>query len=355
MNFQSMAPLARVTVLDLTELLPGPYATLLMQQLGATVIKVEKPAGDAARVVSPGMFRVLNQGKETIQVDLKSVEGLQVMEDLVRCADVLIESFRPGVLDRLGLSTSRLVTLNERIVVVSLTGYGQSGPRRDDPGHDINYAALAGLVSISAPRSDAPSYDVGLPVADLAGSMFVLTAVLGGLLDREKTGRGNCFDVSMADCLLHWMSPRIGARQSATEREISQFASHLHTRPAYGLFRASCGRWIALGALETSFWKRVVSVLELSEFSDEAFDSFDYRCKHEDAISSALQQRFENGTVEYWMQILRDADIPATPVNDLDAALLDPHFVARGMPTSDGGVRFPVFARGPIDHSCARP
>lgn len=342
MNAERMTPLAGLTVVDLTELLPGPYATLLLRQMGATVIKVEKPGGDAARVVSPGMFRALNTGKECIEVNLKLQAGLERMQEIVRDADVLIEGFRPGVLQRLGLAPERLLALNPRLVVVSLTGYGQEGPMRDLPGHDINYAALAGLAAISGTRDDSPSYDSGLPIADMAASMFTVNAVLGALLDRQRTGLGCHLDVAITDCVLHWMTPRVGARQNVPHMDAVEFQRHLHARPGYGLFRAGCGRWLAIGALETSFWKRLVEALDLKSFSDPRFDSFTFRCERKRDIEQTLQARFATQDRPYWLRALVASDVPATAVNDIDEGLSDPHFLARGLPGTEDLVRFPV-------------
>lgn len=343
------AALAGVTVVDLTELLPGPYATLLMRQMGASVIKVERPGGDPARVISPGMFRVLNTGKTCLEIDLKRPEGRYRMDDLLHGSDVLIEAFRPGVLARLGLAPERLLALNPRLIIVSLTGYGQSGPMRDRPGHDINYAALTGLVGISGTAQGAHAYDSGLPVADMAGSMFVLTAVLGGLLKRERTGGGEHLDVAITDSLLHWMSARIGARQSVPALDAAEFKRHLHTRPGYGLFRARCGSWLALGALETPFWKRLVKALELEAFTADVFDAFPYRCERAHEIAQVLQARFETNVLDYWLQLLQGCDVPVTAVNDIDGALADPQFAARGVVARTAGeveVRFPIVTKG---------
>ncbi|MFM0268735.1 CaiB/BaiF CoA transferase family protein [Paraburkholderia sediminicola] len=344
---RNMMPMVGQVVVDMTELLPGPYATLLMRQMGATVIKVEKPGGDAARGVSPGMFRALNTGKQHFELNLKRADGRQQMDDILRTADVLIEGFRPGVLDRLGLAPSRLLALNTQLLVVSLTGYGQTGTLRDQPGHDINYAALTGLAAISGCDNEAPSYDSGLPLADLAGAMFAVNAVLGGLLDRKTTKRGGHLDVSITDCLLHWMSARIGARQHVPEMNAMQFKRHLHSRPSYGFFRASCGRWLALGALETQFWKRLVDAMELREFADSAFDAFDHRCEQQRTIECALRARFETRDLDHWVDTLRRIGVPVTPVNDIDAALSDPHFAARGMIDKRGDVQFPIMYVGP--------
>ena len=340
--------LSGTTVIDLTELLPGPYATLLMQQLGAKVVKIEKPGGDAARTISPGMFRVLNGGKTCLRLDLKQPEGLGQIEQMLREADVLVESFRPGVLHRLGLPAARLRELNPRLIVVSLTGYGQTGPLRELPGHDINYAAIAGLAAISGSSNGAPSYDSGLPVADMAGAMFALTAVLGALLKRAKTGEGEHLDVAIADSLLHWMTPRLGARMNAPALDADGFRRHLHARPGYGFFQAGCGRWLALGALETPFWKRLVLALELDACATPAFEEFAYRCEHAEQIARVLRERFAQQQRSFWLDRLQRFDVPCSPVNDIDGALVEEQFISRDLIGDRGEgpmVRFPARRR----------
>lgn len=340
--------LSGTTVIDLTELLPGPYATLLMQQMGAKVVKIEKPGGDAARTISPGMFWALNAGKTCIRLDLKQPDGLGQLERMLGEADVLIEGFRPGVLPRLGMPAARLRELNPRLIVVSLTGYGQEGPLRELPGHDINYAAIAGLPAISGAAGGAPSYDSGLPVADIAGAMFALTAVLGALLNRTKTGEGEHLDVAIADSLLHWMTPRLGARVNMPEVDADGFRRRLHARPGYGFFRARCGRWLALGALETPFWKRLVLALELESCAAPAFEDFAYRIERPEQIAQALQARFALQERSFWLDRLRRFDVPCSPVNNIDGVLAEEQFVSRGLigDLVEGPVvRFPVKVR----------
>jgi CoA:oxalate CoA-transferase len=343
-------PLDGMTVVDLTELLPGPYATLLLQQMGARVIKVERPSGDPSREISPGMFASLNRDKECLRLNLKHPHDVARLEALVAEADVFMESFRPGVLERLGLGAARLMARHPRLVYVSLTGYGQTGKLRDEPGHDTNYAALAGLAAISGEPDGPPSHDTGLPVGDLAGSMFAVTAALGALLRRGRTGRGEFLDISITDALLHWMTPRIGARMHVRDEDGARFKQTLHTRPAYGIFKAGDGRYLALGALETPFWKRLVVAMARPEFDRPGYDDFAYRGEHAAEIASVLERAFLTRDLDHWQRLFAEHDVPCSPVQDIDAALACETFNVRGQVLRDEhgvSIRFPAWPPRP--------
>ena len=196
------APLAGIRIIDLTALLPGPYATQLFVDLGAEVIKIERPdGGDGARTLSPGMFASVNRGKQSLCLDLKQEAGREILRQLVQQADVLMEGYRPSVTKRLGVDYASLHALNPQLIYVSLTGYGQTGPLAQRPGHDINYLAAAGIIGLSGTPDGPPVHEIGAPVGDLAGSMFAVVAVLGALLQRSQRHEGQYLDVSITDAL----------------------------------------------------------------------------------------------------------------------------------------------------------
>ena len=251
-----MRPLDGITVLDLTRLLPGAAATMLLANFGADVIKIEEPTGDYARHMPPlvdgegAVFRATNRGKKSLALDLKTEDGKQALRKLAAGADVLIEGFRPGVMTRLGLDYEALGPLNERLIYVSLTGYGQTGPLAGVAGHDINYIALGGLLDITG---SIP----GAQIADLAGgSMQAAIGILLALLARQKTGRGQFVDVSMLDGVA--LEPA-GASSRGLRRHRRPLPTAGSTAlsgrfACYHTYRAADGRWLAVGALEPKFW-----------------------------------------------------------------------------------------------------
>ena len=269
----SPAPLAGLRVLDLSELLPGPFMTQSLVELGADVIKVERPPhGDPIRRAAPALFTAVNRGKRALRVDLKTEAGVATVLALAAGADVMVESFRPGVIARLGLDWQRLRQLNARLVLASLSGYGATGPRAQWPGHDLNYLAAAGVVGM-AMKGDAGSPSFGVPVADLAGATYALAAVQTALLHRVRSGRGQHLDISLTDCAAHWMNPRLAALDDAGGDAV-RARQAAQQRPAYGTFRCLDGRALTVAALEDHFWRALVEALPLSAFDAPAFAQY---------------------------------------------------------------------------------
>jgi hypothetical protein len=207
-------PLAGLRVLDLSELLPGPYATSLLADLGAEVVKVERPGGDNARAIVPDMVEALNRGKRSICIDLKTEAGRAVLRSLAERSDVLVEGFRPGVTRRLGVDYDRLSALNPRLIYASVSGYGASGPQALRPGHDLNYLSAAGVVGLTQ-RGGAPTHDVNIPVADIAGSMFAVVSILAALAQRERDGRGQSLDHAAARLVVGGNGARHGGQRGS--------------------------------------------------------------------------------------------------------------------------------------------
>ena len=347
------APLAGVRIIDLTELLPGPYATQLFVDLGAEVIKIERPGiGDGGRALSPGMFASVNRGKQSLCLDLKQDAGRAVLHQLVVQADVLIEGYRPGVTQRLGVDYASLQALNPRLIYASLTGYGQTGSLAQCPGHDINFLAAAGIIGLSGEPDGPPVHDIGAPVGDLAGSMFAVIAVLGALLQRKQSGEGQFLDVSITDALVSWMTPRIGVHQLG-HADAAETRREILTRPAYGVFATADDKYLTLAALETPFWKRLVRVLELPALAVAELDTYPARVAKTAEIAAALGSRLRAQTLAHWAGLLAQYDIPFSTVPDIAQVLDDPHFQARGLfGTNANGafVHFPVAMSG-VDHA----
>lgn len=256
-------------MLDLTTLLPGPLATLMLAEAGADVLKVEPPGGEDMRRVPPMrggvsmLFTMLNRGKRGIELDLKAPAGKAALEALVREADVLVEQFRPGVLARLGFGAERLSELNPGLITCAITGYGQEGPRRDEPGHDLNYISQTGLLAMSPGTREAPTLPPAL-IADIAGGSFpAVINILLALRLRDRTGKGQHIDVAMTDAmftLAFWGLAMLEDSGAAPRPGAELFSGAL---PRYRLYPAACGRLVAVGALEDKFWIRFADLIEL--------------------------------------------------------------------------------------------
>lgn len=320
-----MAPLSGVTVLDFSTLLPGPLASLVLTHAGAKVIKVERPPdGDELRGYRPkagassANFALLNAGKSSIVADLKDPDQrATVLEFAVDC-DVVIEQFRPGVMDRLGMGYSALSARNPRLVYCSITGYGQTGPRTREVGHDLTYLADTGLLSLGAPVvPPALLADVG------AGAQPAVINIVLALLEVHRTGRGRHLDISMTDNLYpfaYW------ALAGAAVGDRPRPASELVTggSPRYALYEASDGRHVAAAPLEERFWTRFCAVIELDP------DVCDDRADPE-ATRAAVAARIRTRSAAEWSRLFSEHEVPATMVRQLHEALEDAHFQARGL------------------------
>lgn len=343
MNHKLPPPLEGLRVLDFSELLPGPFLTGCLAEMGAEVLKVERPpGGDPVRRLSPGMFGAVNRGKSSVLIDLKQEAGREHARSLVLEADVLVESFRPGVMTRLGLGPAEMAELNPRLIYASLSGYGQDGPYAAVPGHDLNYLSAAGLKSIS-------SGTAGVPVADLCGSVYGLAGVLAALVQRGVTGRGQHLDIALAECALHWLNPRLGRFAGAGVGTLEAQRRMALARPAYGAFACRDGRSISIAALEDHFWTRLLGVMDLSPYDGPAHARPADRAAATDAINALIAARCAAEDSEALLARLLEADVPAAPVLAPGEVASFPQFAARGtMQASETGplARFPVRLEG---------
>jgi CoA:oxalate CoA-transferase len=315
------APLAGVTVIDLSELLPGPFVTQSMVDLGAEVIKVERPPhGDNARRIGPGTFESVNRGKKSILADLKQEEDRARIRALIVQADVLIEGYRPGVMARLGLNYESLKADAPQLIYASLTGFGQQGPDAMLPGHDINYLGAAGVLSVSGEDDGPPTQTLGLPVADLAGAMACLSAILAALYQRTHSGSGQYLDVAIVDSVLHWMTPRLGQFAHAEVLDGASQRRYLRNKPAYGIFRCADGRHITIGALEDHFWAGLNSELKLFVDDADACKLFSQRAARCNEINKRLQAVLDTIGSEEAVARLRQANLPVFPVLETEEA-----------------------------------
>lgn len=345
-------PLDGITVIDFSELLPGPFFTQSLAELGARVIKIERPPlGDNARSLGRGVFEVVNRGKHSLLVDLKDEAQREKVRDLIASADVLVESYRPGVMARLGLDAASLSEMCPRLVYVSLSGYGQTGPWADLPGHDINYLAAAGVLAVSGAHGGGPAQSFGLPVADLCGAMYALSSTLAALFQRQGTGLGQHLDVSLADCALHWMNPRLGAYREAGASTLEAQREATLVKAAYGAFRCRDGRYLSVAALEDHFWRRLCTALDLAPFGGQAHGSHKARKPVAEAINSRIALVLEGMDADDAFELLRRHDVPVAPVVEPARLAALPQFVLRGkfeQGTVMPAVRYPVPMTGVV-------
>jgi crotonobetainyl-CoA:carnitine CoA-transferase CaiB-like acyl-CoA transferase len=317
-------------VVSLAEQYPGPFATLLLSDLGADVVQVERPGtGDPSRAF-PGLHQALNRGKRSVALDLKHPDGVAACAALIERADVLLDGFRPGVLARLGLDPDTLIESNPGLVHVSVSGFGQTGPYRDRPAHDVSFQALAGLLDPVAPT--VPQ----LALADVASGMFTAFAALAGLAGRTNTGRGGRYDVAMFDTLISFVATRLVPAAN------HQGPDTLGLDPGYGLYPTSDGRWIALSiAFEDHFWRALCVALDLPDLADTAAAE---RAERRDELREVLTARFAAQPLARWEELLGAAGVAYGAVQDLTALLGDPHLAARDLlqsiPTPDGPRRY---------------
>ncbi|MFQ5545536.1 MAG: CaiB/BaiF CoA transferase family protein [Acidiferrobacterales bacterium] len=338
-------PLAGIRVLDLTRLLPGSVCTLHLADMGADVIKIEDPwQGDYGRSLgtkdrgASTYFLVSNRNKRGLKLDLKQAPGRQAFFDLAGDADVVVESFRPGVVDKLGIGYEAVRALNPRIVYCSISGYGQTGPFREKAGHDINYCAYAGISDQIGQRGEAPAVP-NFQIADLAGgSLSAAMGILAALLDAQRSGQGRYIDVSMTDCALaHSVIPLVAM---ATDGEVRVRGADTLSGglPCYGLYATADGRYMALGALEKKFWQRFCEEIERPDLIS----------KHEvsgaeaDRVHAEVAAIFSSNTHDYWTTRFADVDCCVAPVLTLTESTNNEQLQARGMFVSQGDV--PQFA-----------
>lgn len=339
-------PLAGITVVDFSELLPGPFFTQALAEMGARVIKIERsPHGDNARRLGAGGFAAVNRGKESLLVDLKDEAQRAQVRQLVASADVVVESYRPGVMARLGMDFASLQATCPRLIYVSLSGYGQAGPWANLPGHDINYLAAAGVLAVSGEAGGPPALGAGLPVADLCGAMYALSSTLAALFQRESTGQGQHLDVSLADCALHWMNPRLGTYRENGAATLEAQRDVTLVKPAYGAFTCLGGRYLSIAALEDHFWQRLCEAVDLAPFDGEAYQFFRQRKPHAQAINQRIAEAVKDRDADELFDWLRRHDVPVAPVVEPAHLAALPQFATRAK--FEAGDHMPL-ARFPV-------
>lgn len=325
------APLDGVRVLDLTTLLPGPWCTMTLADLGADVVKIERPGGgDPVRTLHPPLFDLVNRNKRGICLDLASTDGRRALLALARDADVLVDGFRPGTLERLGLDGPVLEGVNPRLVRASLTGYGIDGPDRDRPGHDLNYLALAGALEPAAGDSDPPS-PPRIPLGDLAGgALTAAVGILAALVRVQRTGRGGPLSVSLHEGTL--------ALQTAGLAALAPDGDDLLTGrlPTYACYACADGGHVALAALERPLWRDFCRAVGRAELAERVPDPVRPGASAE-ALRTALAELFATRSRDDWTALFDAHTLCATPVLTLEEALARPQVARHGMTVTAGG------------------
>ncbi len=327
-------PLAGIRVLDLTRLLPGSMCTLHLADMGADVIKIEDPwQGDYGRTMGPRRkttslrFLMINRNKRAVKLDLKQSQGCEVFLQLARTADIVIESFRPGVVDRLGIGYEHVRAVNPRIVYCSISGYGQTGPYREKAGHDVNYCAYAGISDQIGPRGGAPVVP-NIQIADLiGGSLSAAMAILAALVQARRSGDGRYIDVSMTDCVLaHSVTAFMTYAETCATRARGE--DHLSGGlPCYAIYATSDNRYMALGALEHKFWRTFCETVNRADLIDKHWVDEAVA----DRVRAEVATIFASKTQAHWTELFADIDCCVTPVLTLDESIENPQLRAREM------------------------
>ena len=326
--------LAGLVVLDLTRLLPGAFCTQMLADLGAEVIKVEEPGrGDYNRAFPPlnvqesGSFLLLNRNKKSVTVNLKTEEGKAILRRLAARADVLVEGFRPGVMDRLGVGYAALAAENPRLIYCAISGFGQDGPYARTPGHDINYMALAGALQLFGKAGEGPIVP-GLSIADQGGgSLMAAFGILAAVLARAGTGKGQFVDVSMTDGAVSWLAYHAADHLFAGVEPRGGERRFLGQAPCYNVFRCADGRHITLGLIEPVFWSRFCDLVGLADLKEAQWPEGEEAEAQMRRVAALMETR----SCDDWMALLGPADLPVAPVNTMREAFADPQLRHRQM------------------------
>ncbi|MGA2989145.1 MAG: CoA transferase [Candidatus Korobacteraceae bacterium] len=329
-------PLQGVRILELGQIIAGTYGDQVLSDLGAEVIKIEAPQGDLGRnpFVAPyrglsGLFLTFNRNKKSVVINLKNDAGRQLFYDLVKLSDVVVDNFRPGVLERLQIDYPTLCQLNPRIIQCSVTGFGGAGAYRDYPALDISIQAMAGHMAVTG-EPGRPPVRVGVPLADLSGGIFTCQGVLAALFDRERTGRGRRIDISLFDAMLHLLSYMGTMWLTNGELPKPPGSAHDYTVP-WQAFATSDG-YIVLAAREPPVWRRLCQVLEEPGLVDDPrFATAADRVHNRAILIPYLERIFRKRTAAEWITLLRAADVPVAPVNHFDKAFAEPPVAEREM------------------------
>lgn len=314
--------LSGTTVIDLSRLLPGPYCSMILADHGARVIAIEDK-----RFLADGLFfNIINRNKEHMTLNLKTAEGKEIFFRLLKNADVVLEGFRPGVVDRLGVDYETVRQVNPRIVYCSITGYGQNGPYRDRVGHDVNYLSFAGVLNLIGEPDHPPSIP-GVQIADIAGGgMNAVIGILLALMARGKTGQGQYIDISMTDGMVGLLPTALFFSQLTGQEPRRADGILSHRYACYNTYETADGQFLSIGAVENRFWKKLCEVLKVPDYAALQYDD-----QRRGEILDFMRATFRKKTLDQWEATLGDLDICWGRVQSLSEVLEDPLFREREM------------------------
>jgi crotonobetainyl-CoA:carnitine CoA-transferase CaiB-like acyl-CoA transferase len=314
--------LSGITVVDLSRLLPGPYCSMILADHGARVIAIE-----GKQFLADELFiNTINRNKEHMSLNLKTAEGKQIFSRLVEKADVVLEGFRPGVVDRLGVDYGSVRKVNPKIIYCAITGYGQDGSFRDRVGHDVNYLSFAGVLNLMG-EADRPPSIPGIQIADIAaGGMNAAIGILLALFHREKTGKGQYIDISMTDGMVAFLPMALHFQQMTGKDPRRGDAILSHRYACYNTYETADGRFLSIGAVENRFWKRLCEHLGVKEYATLQYDD-----SRREEILDFMRSTFKSKTIEEWDAELAHLEICWGKVQTFSEVLDDPLFREREM------------------------
>jgi crotonobetainyl-CoA:carnitine CoA-transferase CaiB-like acyl-CoA transferase len=330
-----------IRVVDLSSFLPGPYLTSAMADHGAEVIKVEAPGGDPGRAIGPPdgdstvFFRNVNRGKKSVVLDLKRDDDRETLLKLCETADVVVESFRPGVVTRLGVDYERVKARNPRIVYCSISAFGQHGPYLHRPAHDLAIEAMSGSLGITLGQDDVPAIP-GIPAADILSGLQGLSAVLMALLRRTQTGRGDYIDISMYDSMVSACVNVLGPAMSEGRQQIARHERTTGGAAFYRIYRTSDDRYLTLAGQEEKFVRNLLNAAGRQDFIDLCLRG---PGPHQAPVIAYFDEWFRSKPLARWIEWLLELDVCFGPVQTFPEMLADPQLRARGMVVTDGGGR----------------
>ncbi len=332
------SPLNGLKILDFSTLLPGPYASMLLADMGAEVLRVESPNRmDLVRAMPPqvpceggqvsAVHAFLNRGKRSIALDLKRPQAIDIVRELVREYDIVLEQFRPGVMDRLGIGYTALSAINPGLIYCAITGYGQTGPYAHRAGHDINYLALSGVASYSGRRGQGPS-PLGVQLADVAGgSHHAVMGILAAVIARQQTGKGQCVDISMTDAAFALNAMSLAGFLAGGEMPVAE-SQWLNGGSFYDYYATSDGRYLAVGGLEPQFLQGLFTALGRPDMASLAAS---LRSEDQQKVKAFLGQTLASQCLAHWCEFFKTLDVCVEPVLTLDEAVKHPQLQARNM------------------------
>lgn len=335
---ENLKPLSDVTVLDLSRILAGPYCSMMLGDLGADIIKVERPtAGDDTRHWGPpdaggeaAYYLCANRNKRSLTVNLKTPEGLEIIRELARQSDILIENYKVGTLQKMGLGYDDLKAINPGLIYCSITGFGQNGPYKDKPGYDFMIQGMGGVMSFTGDPQGAPM-KVGVAIVDITAGMFACNAIQAALRHRDKTGRGQYIDMSLLDSVVSWLA-NVGSNYLVSGELPKRYGNAHPNIVPYEPFKTKDGTYIALAVGNDSQWEKFCGLADLKELAhDPRFATNPQRVHNRDALIPMVAEKMLARSGQEWLRELDNLMIPCGPINTFDKVFSDPQILARQM------------------------